>query len=204
MLEIKNGILNGVEYPETSADINFSVVEGEMLCVYSAEDAYATTLIRSIQGLQPLKSGFVTIDGDVVDVCSAAYFRNMFSYVPHDLNMPLNKITDVLPLISDKSNLITKKMLSGEIARFGIDATLLDADYKKLPSYVVQLMLVAMAVLRDSSYLVIDKLYSEIPANVLMPYLKDFATEGHSVVIVSDNDDVRRMCDKSLILDIKV
>ena len=53
-------------------------------------------IIRSILGLQPLKSGFITIDGDVLDASSAAYFRSMFSYVPHNLDMPFDKITDVL------------------------------------------------------------------------------------------------------------
>ena len=50
----------------------------------------------------------------------------------------------------------------------------------------------------------IDKLYSELSASLLMPYLKDYAAEGHSVIIVSDNEDIKRECHKSLILDINV
>lgn len=204
MLEIKNGILSGVEYPATSADINFSVDAGEMLCIYRTQDDYVTAIIRSMLGLQPLKSGFITVDGDVVDASSAAYFRNMFSYVPHDLDMPLDKITDVLssPFETDKH--ITKKILKGELDRFGIDAAVLDSDYNKLPKYVTQLILIIVAVLSDRPYLIIDKLYSEITANILMPYLNDYATEGHSVIIVSDDEDIRRICNKSLILDFNV
>ena len=204
MLEIKNGILSGVEYPATSADINFSVNAGEMLCIYRTQDDYVTAIIRSMLGLQPLKSGFITVDGDVVDASSAAYFRNMFSYVPHDLDMPLDKITDVLssPFETDKRT--TKKILKGELDRFGIDAAVLDSDYNKLPKYVTQLILIIVAVLSDRPYLIIDKLYSEITANILMPYLNDYATEGHSVIIVSDDEDIRRICNKSLILDFNV
>ena len=204
MLEIKNGILSGVEYPATSADINFSVNAGEMLCIYRTQDDYVTAIIRSMLGLQPLKSGFITIDGDVVDASSAAYFRNMFSYVPHDLDMPLDKITDVLSSPFETDKRITKKILKGELDRFGIDAAVLDSDYNKLPKYVTQLILIIVAVLSDRPYLIIDKLYSEITANILMPYLNDYATEGHSVIIVSDDEDIRRMCNKSLILDFNV
>lgn len=204
MLEIKNGILSGVEYPATSADINFSVNAGEMLCIYRTQDDYVTAIIRSMLGLQPLKSGFITIDGDVVDASSAAYFRNMFSYVPHDLDMPLDKITDVLSSPFETDKRITKKILKGELDRFGIDAAVLDSDYNKLPKYVTQLILIIVAVLSDRPYLIIDKLYSEITANILMPYLNDYATEGHSVIIVSDDEDIRRICNKSLILDINV
>ena len=204
MLEIKNGILSGVEYPATSADINFSVDAGEMLCIYRTQDDYVTAIIRSMLGLQPLKSGFITVDGDVVDASSAAYFRNMFSYVPHDLDMPLDKITDVLSSPFETDKRITKKILKGELDRFGIDAAVLDSDYNKLPKYVTQLILIIVAVLSDRPYLIIDKLYSEITANILMPYLNDYATEGHSVIIVSDDEDIRRMCNKSLILDINV
>lgn len=204
MLEIKNGILSGVEYPATSADINFSVDAGEMLCIYRTQDDYVTAIIRSMLGLQPLKSGFITIDGDVVDASSAAYFRNMFSYVPHDLDMPLDKITDVLSSPFETDKRITKKILKGELDRFGIDAAVLDSDYNKLPKYVTQLILIIVAVLSDRPYLIIDKLYSEITANILMPYLNDYATEGHSVIIVSDDEDIRRICNKSLILDINV
>lgn len=204
MLEIKNGILSGVEYPATSADINFSVNAGEMLCIYRTQDDYVTAIIRSMLGLQPLKSGFITVDGDVVDASSAAYFRNMFSYVPHDLDMPLDKITDVLSSPFETDKRITKKILKGELDRFGIDAAVLDSDYNKLPKYVTQLILIIVAVLSDRPYLIIDKLYSEITANILMPYLNDYATEGHSVIIVSDDEDIRRMCNKSLILDINV
>ena len=204
MLEIKNGILSGVEYPATSADINFSVDAGEMLCIYRTQDDYVTAVIRSMLGLQPLKSGFITIDGDVVDASSAAYFRNMFSYVPHDLDMPLDKITDVLSSPFETDKRITKKILKGELDRFGIDAAVLDSDYNKLPKYVTQLILIIVAVLSDRPYLIIDKLYSEITANILMPYLNDYATEGHSVIIVSDDEDIRRICNKSLILDFNV
>ncbi|MBP7097910.1 MAG: ABC transporter [Prevotella sp.] len=204
MLEIKNGILSGVEYPATSADINFSVDAGEMLCIYRTQDDYVTAIIRSMLGLQPLKSGFITVDGDVVDASSAAYFRNMFSYVPHDLDMPLDKITDVLSSPFETDKRITKKILKGELDRFGIDAAVLDSDYNKLPKYVTQLILIIVAVLSDRPYLIIDKLYSEITANILMPYLNDYATEGHSVIIVSDDEDIRRICNKSLILDINV
>lgn len=204
MLEIKNGILSGVEYPATSADINFSVNAGEMLCIYRTQDDYVTAIIRSMLGLQPLKSGFITVDGDVVDASSAAYFRNMFSYVPHDLDMPLDKITDVLSSPFETDKRITKKILKGELDRFGIDAAVLDSDYNKLPKYVTQLILIIVAVLSDRPYLIIDKLYSEITANILMPYLNDYATEGHSVIIVSDDEDIRRMCNKSLILDFNV
>ena len=204
MLEIKNGILSGVEYPATSADINFSVNAGEMLCIYRTQDDYVTAIIRSMLGLQPLKSGFITVDGDVVDASSAAYFRNMFSYVPHDLDMPLDKITDVLSSPFETDKRITKKILKGELDRFGIDAAVLDSDYNKLPKYVTQLILIIVAVLSDRPYLIIDKLYSEITANILMPYLNDYATEGHSVIIVSDNEDIKRECHKSLILDINV
>lgn len=204
MLEIKNGILSGVEYPATSADINFSVNAGEMLCIYRTQDDYVTAIIRSMLGLQPLKSGFITVDGDVVDASSAAYFRNMFSYVPHDLDMPLDKITDVLSSPFETDKRITKKILKGELDRFGIDAAVLDSDYNKLPKYVTQLILIIVAVLSDRPYLIIDKLYSEITANILMPYLNDYATEGHSVIIVSDDEDIRRICNKSLILDFNV
>ncbi|MBP9982882.1 MAG: ABC transporter [Prevotella sp.] len=204
MLEIKNGILSGVEYPATSADINFSVDAGEMLCIYRTQDDYVTAIIRSMLGLQPLKSGFITVDGDVVDASSAAYFRNMFSYVPHDLDMPLDKITDVLSSPFETDKRITKKILKGELDRFGIDAAVLDSDYNKLPKYVTQLILIIVAVLSDRPYLIIDKLYSEITANILMPYLNDYATEGHSVIIVSDDEDIRRICNKSLILDFNV
>ena len=204
MLEIKNGILSGVEYPATSADINFSVNAGEMLCIYRTQDDYVTAIIRSMLGLQPLKSGFITIDGDVADASSAAYFRNMFSYVPHDLDMPLDKITDVLSSPFETDKRITKKILKGELDRFGIDAAVLDSDYNKLPKYVTQLILIIVAVLSDRPYLIIDKLYSEITANILMPYLNDYATEGHSVIIVSDDEDIRRICNKSLILDFNV
>ena len=202
MLEIKNGILNGVEYPATAADINFSVAAGEMLCIYSVQDDYVTAIIHSLLGLQPLKSGFITIDGDVVDISSAAYFRNMFSYVPHDLEMPLEKITDVLLSPFEKGNLITKKILKEELDRFGIDGTLLDSDYRKLQKHIIQLIFIIVAVLRDRPYLIIDKLYSEISATLLMPYLKEYATEGHSVIIISDNEEIRSMCNKSLILNI--
>ena len=48
MLEIKNGILSGVEYPATSADINISVDAGEMLSIYRTQDDYVTAINRSM------------------------------------------------------------------------------------------------------------------------------------------------------------
>lgn len=58
MLEIKDGVLSGVEYSKTVAGINFMVEAGEMLCIYAWHDKKRQAIIHTLLGLQPLKSGF--------------------------------------------------------------------------------------------------------------------------------------------------
>ena len=84
MLEIKNGTLRGVTHTEMYTDINFVIEEGEMFCIYGWKANARKALLYTLLALQPLKSGFLSTDGDVVDERSAAYYRAHTAYVPHD------------------------------------------------------------------------------------------------------------------------
>ena len=87
MLEIKNGTLRGVTHAEMYTDINFVIEEGEMFCIYGWKANARKALLYTLLALQPLKSGFLSTDGDVVDERSAAYYRAHTAYVPRELDL---------------------------------------------------------------------------------------------------------------------
>lgn len=61
--------------------------DGELTCVTGPEGSGKTTLLRALMGFQPVKEGFVSVDGELLTVLSAHAFRKMMVYLPQQMQM---------------------------------------------------------------------------------------------------------------------
>ena len=191
MLEIKDGVLSGVEYSKTVAGINFMVEAGEMLCIYAWHDEKRQTIIHTLLGLQPLKSGFFSIDGDVVDSRSAAYFRAHAAYFP---SMTIGEMMQMMTI--DKS--LTKDKIEEEWYKIGIKGNLWEQAISSVSQMVLQQMMMVVAVMKSSNYIIIDQIRGAVTPEMTV-YLRQYTASGGMIIIATEDEEVKELCDKTLL-----
>ena len=194
MLEIKNPLLKKNGKTVLVPNMSFSIVPGEILCV-SGENALSNTLLlKVLLGMQQLDGGFVTMDGDIIDGASVSFFRKMMAYVPHDVEIPYHSIAEITECICNlkvnKEKEFTMEMLFEEWQKLGLQQGAWEAEISALPAATIQLAMLSIAKILKCPYVLID----EIRAN----YLREMASDGVAIIVVSNNPVIRQISHKSL------
>ena len=110
MLEIKDGELSGVLSSTLTSPINFKLNARDSLCIYAWEQSLGQALVDTVVGLRPLKKGYFTMDGDLIDAQSVAYFRQKFAFVPRQLDFPLETVDELLDYMLTRFGRILKDL----------------------------------------------------------------------------------------------
>lgn len=198
MLEIKNGTLRGVTHAEMYTDINFVIEEGEMFCIYGWKANARKALLYTLLALQPLKSGFLSTDGDVVDERSAAYYRAHTTYVPREVDLSLKTVGDVMQALMTIDDDLTKGNMESEWRKVGIETGLWDKPVTAIPRDVMQQMMIVVGVMQGRERMVIDQYPGSITPTMI-DYLRRYTASGGLVIIATDDEEVKGQCDKSLL-----
>lgn len=198
MLEIKNGTLNGVEHPAMAADINLVVDAGEMLCIYAWSSDKRQAIVHTLLGLQPLKSGFMSVDGDVIDERSAAYYRSHTAFVPRDLRLPFTTVGETMQAMMTVDKDLTKGTIESEWRKVSIADGLWNALVEHVGQDILQQMMMVVAVMRGCNHMIID-LLPGVMTPEMMGYLRQYTASGGLIVIATDDEEVKGQCDKSLL-----
>ena len=123
MLEVKNASLQ-IDGDMLFQNLSFSVGDGEMLCVTGPSGAGKTTLLRAILGFQPLDEGYISIDGELLTPSSAGEFRKTMAYVPQDIALPAERVSDLCAMLSglraNRGVALSKERLMEEWGRLGL------------------------------------------------------------------------------------
>lgn len=198
MLEIKNGTLRGVTHTEMYTDINFVIEEGEMFCIYGWKANARKALLYTLLALQPLKSGFLSTDGDVVDERSAAYYRAHTGYVPREVDLSLKTVGDVMQVLMTIDDDLTKGNMESEWRKVGIETGLWDKPVTAVPRDIMQQMMIVVGVMQGRERMVIDQYPGSITPTMI-DYLRRYTASGGLVIIATDDEEVKGQCDKSLL-----
>ena len=198
MLEIKNGTLSGVEHPATAAGINLVVDAGEMFCIYAWSSDKRQAIVHTLLGLQPLKSGFMSVDGDVIDERSAAYYRSHTAFVPRDLRLPFKTVGETMQAMMTVDKDLTKGTIESEWRKVGIADGLWNALVEHIGQDILQQMMMVIAVMRGCNHMIIDLLPGAMTPE-MMDYLRQYTASGGLIVIATDDEEVKGQCDKSLL-----
>lgn len=83
MLELHN-----VTIGQQIRSLSLTVGSGQLMTLWGAKGSGKTTLLRAILGLIPIDGGHISIDGELLTMKSASYFRRMMAYVPQTLEVP--------------------------------------------------------------------------------------------------------------------
>ncbi|MBQ2225902.1 MAG: ATP-binding cassette domain-containing protein [Prevotella sp.] len=202
MLEIKNPLLKKNGKTVLVPSMSFSIVPGEILCV-SGENALSNTLLlKVLLGMQQLDGGFVTMDGDIIDGASVSFFRKMMAYVPHDVEIPYHSIAEITECICNlkvnKEKEFTMEMLFEEWQKLGLQQGAWEAEISALPAATIQLAMLSIAKILKCPYVLIDEIRDIAEPTLLANYLREMASDGVAIIVVSNNPVIRQISHKSL------
>ena len=198
MLEIKDPICHRDGRPVLTVDHSFAVDGGEAVCLTDADGMAATLLLCVLMGLEPLESGFISMDGDLLTPLSAPYFRRQMAYVPQQLEPFYETVGELVDALLDlEANRLAdagSKQVAHELKLLGLDAQLLTRRMDETPFATVQLVMLAVALVLRKPYVLIDNL-ARIDATLVASLLSRMKQNGQAVVIVSNEPIVSSVCD---------
>ncbi len=196
MLEFKNAsvAVGGSTY---SHPLSVVVTPGEVVCICGSP-SHTTPLLLAVLGLEPLASGYITVEGEPVVPGSAPYFRQQMAYVP--CHMPRGRQTvweicqEVLALKSHADAPQDRKTIAAITARcatLGLEGTLLDKAADDVTAQEMQLAMLAMASLLKRPMVLIDQCPQTEAVERLIHQMAD---EGAEVLMSCPQAQIR--CDK--------
>lgn len=197
MLEFKN-----VEIADGYEPLSFVVMPGDVLAVIDGEDNGKCPFVDVALGRRSAAKGYVTIEGELVTVGSAPYFRKNIGYVPNDVDFPLQKVGDLvsamIEISASRGKECTKAMVSSEMANIGLDEALLNSDIKSMDRVELRLTLVAVCAAMGGRLLVVDNPV-ETADERFSSVLYSMAQRGWAVVVTEHGDFLR--CNKKVVLE---
>jgi len=168
--------LNDVLLEGERQTISLMVHEREIVCISATDEQRLTRWLHAVLGFEPVKSGYISLDGEPLTSGSAALFRSKMAFVPDKL-VPEGSIVvydppsvqDVFSLKANRNIPISNGILSEEMRKVSLD----HSDDR--------VRLLAVAALLDKPLLLVDN-----PPAVAASYLLQQAQKGKTVLITSN------------------
>ena len=106
--------LHNITIGQQIRGLSVTVGDGKVLSITGSQGKGKTTLLRTLLGFLPVDEGYISIDGELLTLRSAPWFRKQMAYVPQHLEVPegYDKVpTDYMALLeravgSDKKLLL--------------------------------------------------------------------------------------------------
>lgn len=204
MLEAKN--LNIERKGETLVSaLSFVVDNGQMMCVSGNADA-AGALLRSLVGLERVKSGFISIEGELLTPGSAPEFRKDMAYVPANARMPYPTMEETahhfFALKANTGRKLTMRDMEEQMRALGMQEELLAMQQTQLTEQQEYGLMLALVGATQKKIMIVDTPPSGLDqsaAQNVARYLRTKANEGAAVIVAatSDSSDLSDLSDKS-------
>ena len=196
MLEFKN-----VQLEAVSRELSFVARLGEVTAIRGDRGSGKTSVVNAILGRTPVASGFVTIDGELVTIGSAPFFRQMVSYVPQDVRLAVGRLSvvvdEMLGIAASQGRGCAKAAVVAEMALLGISEDVLSADIRSLDERQVRLVLAALGASLGGNIFLLDEPVNS-PDALMSSFLRRQAERGRCVVVTECGDYVG--CDKTIMI----
>lgn len=202
MLEVKDAKITFGERT-LFEHLSFTADDGEMVCIVGESGVGKSSLLSAMLGLQPLAAGHISIDGELLTPASAEAFRQLIAYVPQDLSMPSEWVKELVALpFALKANASikwTKTQLMDEWSKLRLDSKLFDSKVSELSGGERQRVMISICGLLKKPIVIVDEPTSALDplsAQAVMQYLKNLASGGATVIMVSHDKTLAQLCDK--------
>lgn len=203
MLEIKNGRIDREGKPLFS-QLSFMAKEGEVVCVAGSQGCGKSSLLQAMMGFIPLDEGWLNVDGDLVNIHSAPYFRRRMAFLPQNVNMPYDKVSDMISslfsLKREKKFDEMKEILMTLWEEIGIAAKVFDKKLSEMTTSEQRVILLSGLCVLEKELVLLDEpslwLNEEQLAQAGICIRQMARNDSSIVVTCQEHDPILRYCDK--------
>ena len=203
MLEIKNGRIDRDGKPLFS-QLSFMAKEGEVVCVAGSQGCGKSSLLQAMMGFIPLDEGWLNVDGDLVNIHSAPYFRRRIAFLPQNVNMPYDKVSDMISslfsLKREKKFDEMKETLMTLWEEIGIATEVFDKKLSEMTTSEQRVILLSGLCVLEKELVLLDEpslwLNEEQLAQAGICIRQMARNDSSIVVTCQEHDPILRYCDK--------
>ena len=188
MLELNDVLIRGEQNT-----LSLMAHEGQITCLAPAMAGVdnAQPLVRwlyAMLGLEPIVTGYISIDGEPITAASAPLLRRQMAFVPARLDAvgqvvvyESPTVQDVFALKANREQPITNGILAEEMKRTGTTGQ--------------KALLLAVGVLLHRSILLVES-----PDAASMDYLRQQAQNGCTIIVSSADDIIASAADQLIVV----
>lgn len=180
-------------------DVSFSLKAGQVLCILGPNGVGKSTLLRCLDGLEPLHAGTAMVDGRAVATLSRTELGRLVGLVPQsDSPIFAFSVREMVEMgraarlgWMEAPGAADRAIVTGILDRLGITA-LADRLYPELSGGERQLVLIARALAQQPRLLILDEPTSHLDfANGMrvLELVRSLANEGLAVIMTSHNPE---------------
>lgn len=203
MLEIKNGRIDR-DGKLLFSQLSFMAKEGEVVCVAGSQCCGKSSLLQAMMGFIPLDEGWLNVDGDLVNIHSAPYFRRRMAFLPQNVNMPYDKVSDMISslfsLKREKKFDEMKETLMTLWEEIGIAAEVFDKKLSEMTTSEQRVILLSGLCVLEKELVLLDEpslwLNEEQLAQAGICIRQMARNDSSIVVTCQEHDPILRYCDK--------
>ena len=203
MLEIKNGRIDRDGKPLFS-QLSFMAKEGEVVCVAGSQGCGKSSLLQAMMGFMPLDEGWLNVDGDLVNIHSAPYFRRRMAFLPQNVNMPYDKVSDMISslfsLKREKKFDEMKETLMTLWEEIGIATEVFDKKLSEMTTSEQRVILLSSLCVLEKELVLLDEPSLWLNEEQLAQAgncIRQMARNDSSIVVTcQEHDPILRYCDK--------
>lgn len=200
MIEIKDATIK-VGSHVVCQDLSFMAMNGQLTCVYAQDTEVLEALLHAFLGLQPLESGYVSIDGESITPLSAPFFRQMMAYVPSKFEFSDITVSALFHLLVDMeapARHEQKTALLRQWELLGVDKLCYEQQLCSLPDDVQQRIMLSFAgVLNRNIILLNQPTALQAPESVplVLSFMQSMKAAGHLVLWTTTEEQVAQTAD---------
>ena len=199
MIEVKDLHFSYHLNNEVLKGVNFTLKEGETLCLLGSNGTGKTTLIRCLLGFSLNKHGAIMVEGQPLSRLSARKKAHFMAYVPQSSSLAFPYRVNEVVMMGRVAHLGTgaghskkdREAVAHALRRLQIDH-LSDRRYQELSGGEKQMVLVARALAQEAKYLIMDEPTANLDYHnqvKILTAVKYLATQGFGILMTSHYPD---------------
>lgn len=184
------------------SDVSFVAQPGDAVAVTGNTESRKALLLAML-GMRPLKSGWVSIDGEPVTATTGTYFRQFIAYQPDSLDFEGLTVQEVaksqFALKVNADYAYSAKAVAAELMRLGVADDCMQKGFDEMEEAVAQRASLTLVGMFERQLLLLDNPTSrqdEAGCRLVANYIMQKRSEGVALIVATGDQTLLAVCNK--------